>query len=132
LRGIHAGFHGDFLVAAHLLVPQVENSIRHVLAGNGVDVSNLMSDGTQPVKILGPLFGLAETTAIFGESICFELRGLLIEKMGCDFRNHVAHGFVSEADCYGDASVNLWWIVLRLCLIPILNGLETSQSSVEE
>jgi len=120
LRGIHAGFHDDFLVAAHLLVPQIENSMRHVLTGNGVDVSNLMADGTQPVKILGPLFDLEETKQIFGDSLCFELRGLLIQKPGCDFRNRVAHGFVSEAECYGAAAVNLWWLVLRLCLIPIL------------
>ena len=48
LRGLHAGFHGDFLIATHLLVPQIENSIRYVLESNDVDVSNLMSDSTQP------------------------------------------------------------------------------------
>jgi hypothetical protein len=120
LRGVHAGFHGDFLVAAHLLIPQIENSIRHILTGNEVDVSNLMSDGTQPVKILGPLFDLEETKAIFGDSLCFELRGLLIQKTGYDFRNRIAHGFVSEGECYGPAAVTLWWLALRLCLTPLL------------
>jgi hypothetical protein len=122
LRGLHAGFHGDFLVAAHLLVPQIENSIRYVLESTGVDVSNLMSDGTQPVKILGPLFDLKETTQIFGNSLVFELRGLLIEKRGSDFRNRIAHGFVSEAECYSAAPIILWWIVLRLCLLPKLQA----------
>lgn len=120
LRGIHAGFHGDFLVAAHLLVPQIENSIRHVLFLNGVDVSNLLSDGTQPLKVLGPLFDMPQSKQIFGESIHFELRGLLIEKMGHGFRDQLAHGFTSEAECYGDAPVILWWLVLRLCMFPIL------------
>jgi len=124
LRGLHAGFHGDFLVAAHLLVPQMENSIRYVLEGNGVDVSNLLSDGTQPVKILGPLFDLKETTDIFTESVVFELRGLLIEKRGADFRNRLAHGFVSEGECYGAPARILWWMVLRLCLMPVLQGLD--------
>lgn len=128
LRGIHAGFHGDFLVAAHLLVPQIENSIRHVLVGNDVDVSNLMSDGTQPLKILGPLFDLEETSQIFGASLCFELRGLLIQKTGLNFRNRIAHGFAAEAECYGPAAVNLWWIVLMLCLIPVLQ-LDSGQPS---
>lgn len=121
LRGLHAGFCGDFLVASHLLVPQIENSIRYVLESAGHDVSNLMSDGTQPVKILGPLFDHEGMKEIFGEALRFELRGLLIEKMGCDFRNRIAHGFATEWDCYSPAAVNIWWIVLRLCIAPILN-----------
>ena len=110
------------------MVPQIENSIRYALESNDVDVPNLMSDGTQPVKILGPLFDLQETTQIFGESLVFELRGLLIEKRGADFRNRIAHGFVSEAECYGAAPVILWWIVLRLCLIPVLQSQQSKQS----
>lgn len=31
LRGIQAGFHGDWLIAMHLLIPQLEASIREVL-----------------------------------------------------------------------------------------------------
>jgi hypothetical protein len=123
LRGLHAGFHGDFLVASHLLVPQIENSLRHVLESHGVDVSNLMSDGTQPVKVLGAIFSMKETEEIFGEALCFELRGCLIEKTGFDFRNRIAHGFVSEAECYSVASETIWWLVLRICLTPIIQAI---------
>jgi hypothetical protein len=123
LRGIHAGFHGDFLIASHLLVPQVENSLRHVLETHGVDTSNLMSDGTQPVKVLGAIFGMKESTEIFGDALCFELRGCLIEKTAWNFRNRIAHGFVSEAECYSDAAETIWWLVLRLCLTPIFQSL---------
>jgi len=129
LRGIHAGFHGDFVVASHLLVPQIENSLRYVLESNGVDVSNLMSDGTQPVKVLGAIFGLEATTKIFGESLCFELRGHLIEKTGYDFRNLLAHGFVSEAQCYSDPALSLWWLVLRICLTPVINALSKQRAA---
>lgn len=120
LRGLHAGFHGDFAVASHLLVLQIENSLRYVLENQGVDVSIFKSDGTQPVKILGGLLGLPETAKIFGEDMIFELRGCLIEKTGYDFRNKVAHGFVSEAACYGPAAILVWWHVLRICLWPFL------------
>lgn len=131
LRGIVAGFHGDFLVAAHLLVPQIENSLRYVLESQGVDVSNLKSDGTQPVKVLGAIFGMKETTEIFGESLCFELRGCLIEKTGYDFRNRVAHGFVSEAECYSAAASHIWWLVLRICLIPIFQTMGQQDGGVQ-
>jgi Domain of unknown function (DUF4209) len=123
LRGLHAGFHGDFLVAAHLLTPQIENSLRYVLESRGIDVSNLMSDGTQPVKVLGAIFGMPETKKIFGEELCFELRGCLIEKTGYDFRNRVAHGFVHEGECYSHAAVTVWWLVLRICLAPFFRAL---------
>lgn len=120
LRGLHAGFHGDFAVASHLLVPQIENSLRYVLENHNVDVSIFKSDGTQPVKILGGLLGLQETTNVFGADVVFELRGCLIEKTGYDFRNKLAHGFASEAECYGPAATLIWWIVLRICLWPHL------------
>ena len=119
LRGLHAGFHNDFVVATHLLTPQIENSLRYVLETHGVDVSNLKSDGTQPVKVLGAIFGMPETKQIFEESLCFELRGCLIEKTGFDFRNRVAHGFVHEGECYSHAAITVWWLVLRICLMPI-------------
>lgn len=130
LRGIVAGFHGDFLVAAHLLVPQIENSLRYVLESSGVDVSKLNSDGTQPVKVLGAIFGMKQTTEMFGESLCFELRGCLIEKTGYDFRNRVAHGFVSDEECYSAAASHVWWLVLRVCLIPIFQTLNTQTTTL--
>lgn len=122
LRGLHQGFHGDFLLSAHLLVPQIENSLRFVLESNDVDTSNLQTDGTQPVKVLGGLFSMDELKAVFGDEMCFELRGCLIEKSGYDFRNRLAHGFVTEADCYMNEARLLWWLVLRLCLMPIYSS----------
>lgn len=127
LRGLHAGFHGDFVVATHLLTPQIENSLRYVLESQDVDVSNLMSDGTQPVKVLGAIFGMAEAKKIFGEPLCFELRGCLIEKTGYDFRNRLAHGFVHEGECFSTAGVTVWWLVLRICLTPIFQLLADQQ-----
>ena len=132
LRGLHAGFHGDFIVATHLLTPQIENSLRYVLESHDVDVSNLMSDGTQPVKILGAIFGMAETKQIFGEALCFELRACLIEKTGFDFRNRVAHGFVHEGECYSTAGVTVWWLVLRICLTPIFQSIVGRQTTEQD
>jgi Domain of unknown function (DUF4209) len=94
-----------------------------------VDVSNLMSDGTQPVKVLGALFGMKETKETLGEALCFELRGCLIEKTGYDFRNRLAHGFVSEADCYSAAGAMIWCLVLRICLIPVFQASESEAVS---
>lgn len=128
-RGLLAGFDGDFLMASHFLTPQIENSVRYVLKQQGVDISNLMSDLTQPVKLLGPLFDEPATTQIFGEATVFELRGLLIEKTGFDFRNQVAHGFVTAAECHSVPAVNIWWLVLRLCVTGYLLAQDRPQES---
>ena len=119
-RGLMAGFDGDYLMASHFLVPQIENSLRYVLEQQGVDVTNLKSDMTQPLKLLGPLLGAPETKQIFGEPTVFELRGLLIEKTGFGFRDQLAHGFVTAAECHSVPVVNIWWLVLRLCVTGFL------------
>ena len=90
-------------------------------------MSNLFSNGTQNLKVLGALLDLKETKKIFGESLHFELRGLLIEKSGHAFRHRIAHGFVSDAECFGDAAINLWWLVIRLCMDPIIRNLEAQE-----
>jgi hypothetical protein len=114
LKGIFYGLAGDYLIASHLLAPQIENSIRYVLEQSGVDISNLNSDMTQQVKLLGILLEMPEALKLFGPDLIFELKGVLKEKHGYSFRNNVAHGFVSESDCYGPEAVNTWWLVLRL------------------
>jgi hypothetical protein len=122
LRGIHAGFKGDFIVASHLLVPQIEESIRHVLRLNGFVTSNLHSDMTQNEKLSGALLSRKETIDIFGEDLVFELRGLMLENSCFAFRNKLAHGFISSNECYSVAAYNLWWLVIRLCAYPIFQG----------
>lgn len=120
LRGIHAGFHGDFMVACHFLIPQIENMMRYALEHRGVNVTNMEQDGTQPVKIFGGIFNLPETMEVFGESLCFELRGHLIEKSGFDFRNRLAHGFALDYDFVSTHAVSCWWLALYMVFFPLI------------
>ncbi len=130
LKGIIAGFEGDFIVSAHLLVPQIENSIRYVLASNGVITSKLNQKLIQEQRLLGTLLSLPETNKIFGEDLVFELRALLIEKFGYDLRNELAHGFVTDYICFSAAAYNLWWLVVRLCACPVF-VMSKNEKSVE-
>lgn len=120
-RGLFYYFSGDQLLAAHLLIPQVENSMRSLLEARGVKIANLKSDLTQPMRMLGQLLTMPESITFFGESFCFELRGLLIEKFGYGFRDEVAHGRVTENECYCAATMNICWIILRTLLLPFLS-----------
>lgn len=116
IRGIHAGLKGDFIIASYLLVPQIENSIRNILHINDVVTSNLDADMIQKEKPLGALLLKPETIDLFGEDCIFELRCLLIEATGYNYRNMLAHGFISSDKCFSFAAYNVWWFIIRMCL----------------
>jgi hypothetical protein len=63
-RGLHAGLSGDFLVAAHLLILQLEPSRRYLLFNRGVLTSGLDSQGIQEERNLNMLLYLPELKAI--------------------------------------------------------------------
>lgn len=115
LRGIHAGFFGDWLLSSHLLIPQIEASLRYVLQQHGEITSTLESSGMQKERDINQLLWLKKTEEIFGPEILFDLRGILIERFGSNMRNESAHGLMSEASFYRQESVYLWWLVIRLC-----------------
>lgn len=116
LRGLQTGFLGDWLVAIHLLVPQIEASIRHVLQQRGVVTSTLV-EGIQQERDLNQLLWLPEVEMTFGVDMMFDLRGILIERFGHNLRNQLAHGLLPEGGFYREASAYLWWLILRLCWI---------------
>jgi hypothetical protein len=118
-RGIQAGFFGDWLVAIHLLIPQLEASIRWVFEQVGIPTSTLESDGSQKERDLGWLLNHEKTAEIFGVATAFDLRGLLTEKFGHNLRNDSAHGLMPEAAFYTEASEYVWWLTIRLCCIGL-------------
>ena len=127
-QGLHAGMEGDFLVAAHLLIPQFENSIRHVLTQHGVITSGIDPRGIQDEHNLNKTLYLQEIHDIFGEDITFDLRGLLIERFGANLRNRMAHGLMSHDVFYSVPVVYLWWLILRLCCLPIITQIKENEA----
>lgn len=117
LHGIQAGFFGDWLVAMHLLVPQIESSIRFVLNQQGVITSKMSSEGIQEDFDLNKLLWMEEVETIFGQDILFDLRGILIERVGCNLRNELAHGLMSEGAFYTAEAPYFWWLVIHLLYI---------------
>ena len=117
LRGLYSGLMGDTMMAVHLLVPQLESALRFVLNQHGVDTGNIDSEGLEQNKALGKLLEFPELQQLLGDNLIFELRGVFCEKSGFNFRNRLAHGRVSTADCSSVAAVNAWWLILRICCV---------------
>jgi hypothetical protein len=129
-RGLLAGFRGDFLVATHLLVPQIEQSIRYLLTLFGVIPYGLDDNMIQDAYLLDAVLRRPETTSILGEEIVFDLKTLLVSRFGSNLRNRLSHGLMKAPQFYGTASVYLWWLVLHLCYASFIR--RERQESAEQ
>ncbi len=120
-KGLWAGLQGDFIAATHLLIPQIEHSVRVLLSQRiGVLTSNLKSDGAQDELDLNTTLRMPEINDLVGEDIAFDLRALLIERFGSNLRNRFAHGLMHQTEFMSYAGAYLWWVCLYLCLAPLV------------
>lgn len=123
MRGLFAGLSGDFLLAAHLLVPQIENSIRHLLyhCAGEPRTSKLKSNLTQPERDLNELLYHDDVKRIVDEDLLFDLQSLMVEPgFGANLRNQIAHGLMDTEQFYADEAVYAWWLIWRICCMPSL------------
>lgn len=119
-RGLHAGLLGDFVTAAHVLIPQLENSCRETLAMAGEIVSKYDADGVSRELYIYELLPMAKFKEIFGEAITFDLRSLLVEQASSNLRHGMSHGLYGYEAFQSHASIYLWWLVLRLVCLGVL------------
>ena len=123
-RGLYAGLTGDYVVAAHLLAPQIENSLRYILQLQGEVISNLTRQDAQNLYDLNRMLNSPELEAklihVLGDDHVFQLKGLLVQHYGANLRNEIAHGTLGvnelNSGFYGLQCIYLWWLTLRLCL----------------
>ena len=116
-KGLYAGLSGNFIEAAHLLVPQLENSIRHVLYQVGAIPSGLDAKGIQNEYDLNRTLYMPELKQLLGETSVFDLQGLLVERLGTNFRNNMAHGLYGYDAFSSGRSIYAWGMILRLCFL---------------
>lgn len=127
-QGLKAGMDGDFVAAMHLLIPQVEHSIRHILTQTGQITSGIDSSGIQDERSLNTTLYLPELKELMDENIVFDLQGLLVERFGSNLRNRMAHGLMSHNSFYAIEVPYLWCLILKLCCIPIINHINKQKS----
>lgn len=119
-QGVLSGLQGDYLISLHLLIPQIENSIRYLLNRNGVITSGLNSDGIQEEFELNKLLDMPETAKLFHEDLLFGIRGTLTSRFGHNFRNLLAHGLLEHSDFFSYNAVYIWWLILKICCMPLV------------
>lgn len=120
-RGFSHFFSGNFMEAAHLLVPQIENSLRYILLQSGADVSTITSDMTQENVTLSTILGRFRPLAekIFGKEIIFDIDLVFDFPGGPTIRHSLAHGLLDSSSFRHFDVVYACWLIFRLCCIPL-------------
>jgi hypothetical protein len=122
VKGVVAGFRFDFSTALHILIPQVENGLRHVLEQNGVVPRYINADGVEDVWLLGKVLEHEKLAELLDADMLYELRTLMAGRLGPNLRNLIAHGLLDEQSLNGEIAFYLWWVLLRLIALPT-NGM---------
>lgn len=115
-KGLYAGYNNDFVVALHVLIPQLENFVRELLKAQGVQTSILNSLGIEPVNGFSTLLKSSAITGLLGSQEVFELKALFCEPFGPNLRNELAHGLMDETRFLSCEALYAWWWILRFML----------------
>jgi hypothetical protein len=121
-KGALRFFAGDDVESAHLILPQLENSLRHILSLSGVETNRINQDGTQEEAMLWrlltefrePLQKLIPARLLQEIDLLFNFRG------GPSVRHELAHGKMSDSDFTKPDVTYSIWLVLKMVVLPIL------------
>ncbi len=131
-KGLYAGLIGDFITAGHLLISQLENSFRYVLSQHNVITSQFDDEGIQEEIDINIFIRWPEFERVFSKDLTFDLQTLLVERVGGNLRNRLAHGLMRDIDFYSEPVIYAWWLTLSLCLLPLITREEPNLQSEHE
>ena len=127
LEGLYRGFLGDWVTSNHLLIPQLENSIRYQYDLRGWQIDRLKTDKTQEFLTLQSFLFDRQIESIFNPVIVFNLKCLFADHAGYNMRNSIMHGFWDYWSFHSAPAIYAWWILLHLVCYPILLRSETGK-----
>ena len=111
-QGLYYGFDRNFLVSSHLLIPQIEHLARILLQQEKIPTTTIDEYGIESEKSINSLLQEPKIYELLGRDLTEELKFLLTEPMGLNYRNKICHGLVSESP--NSADVYIWWLCLKL------------------
>ena len=95
--GIAAYLAGDYLAAVHLLIPQVEDTLRNLAVSCGGAAYKPGRNGTIMLKNFEDLLRDERVSVSLQEDFVHYLRVLFTDQRGWNLRNNVAHGLTFPA-----------------------------------
>jgi hypothetical protein len=119
--GLARFWQGDFASAVHLLVPQIENSMRAVLLNSNEDSSKMSRNLTQEDRSLSGILESfrPEVDRVFGVDLANDIEMLFTHKPGPALRHELSHGKLYDGACYDANAIYACWLVYHLTVIPL-------------
>lgn len=118
---------GDFVSAAHILLPQLENSLRYVLKQVGTDPSMIQSDLIQEDRSISAL--LSDHRDLLGKLLSIpvvdEIDLLFHDRAGPALRHEMAHGKLTTALCFSHDTKYACWFIYRLTCMRLFEYWDT-------
>lgn len=115
-------FQGDFISAANILIPQLENAIRYVLKNANAHSAKMMSDLTQDDRSLSSLLDhmREEMDGVFGSDLVHQIDLLFNYRPGPALRHEVAHGKLTDGQCYSADAIYACWLIYQMTVAPLV------------
>lgn len=117
VKGIKAYLADDFLVALHILIPQIEASIRNLAEKIETPILKPSRSGGFHYKNLDDLLTDKNIISVLGEDMRLYLRVLLSDPRGWNLRNNVCHG-ISPIESFNQMAADRTFHAL-LCLVLV-------------
>lgn len=121
VRGISHFLCGNNIEAASLLVPQLENSLKHILALEGHDTTEIHDKDDQPEASLHILLNpkkewRKELEKILPVKYVLEIDFLFNFSGGPSIRKKVAHGMMSDIEFQEANCIYAVWLIIHLAI----------------
>jgi hypothetical protein len=88
--------------------------VRTLLKSAGVTTSNTDRNGITMEVGLSALVKEPKLAEILGDDLVFGICALMCTQVGPNFRNDIAHGLATSADCHTRVGLYTWWFIFRL------------------
>lgn len=126
-RGLLAGFNGDWSLVIHLLPQQIEHALRGIFEAKGLVTSGLQRERQHEFD-LNKLLAMKEASDVLGVDARLDLAACLAHPLGANLRNYMAHGILEDEEHAAAHSVYLWWLALRMVLLPYLFSTQLTET----
>lgn len=116
-RGIEAFLVDDHVVAIHLLVTELENTVRNIARTIGVPLQRPNRFGGLDLRTFGDLLADEQIRQCLSENVATYMESVLTDQRGWNIRNTTCHGIRPFASFHSAASDRVMHIVLLLSLL---------------
>ncbi len=116
-EGLAAFDNQDYVKCIHVLLPQIENSLRELLRILGGPSTKTVDDGVFELKNMNDVLHESRVREALDEKLWAFLNVLYVDKRGMNLRNLVAHG-VASAEAFNPATASL--VVQSVTLLSMI------------